>query len=278
MNRPLRLGGALALALAAPIAIAQATVPGSAEPMFSGLWGWMRVLCLWLLGLLRWLESVTGNWGVAIILVAVLIRLVTYPFARRALHEQKRFNEAQRVLGPRLREIKQNYRGGEQSERIIALYKEHEVNPAAGVKPLLILLVQLPVFIALFQILRQAPELRGAPFLWIGDLAQPDRLLPLGFGLPWFGSYINLLPVLMVASILLATATAPKDPEATSSMRRWLGSWAMAIVFFVLFYQFPAGLVLYWVTVNLLQVAQQLLAGRGPVADTAKADGDQASV
>lgn len=240
--------------------------PAGPEAMFAGLWGWMRTLCFWLLDLLRWLESVTGNWGVAIILVAVLIRLATYPFARRALQEQKRFNEAQRVLGPRLREIKQHYRGGEQSERIIALYKEHRVNPAAGIKPLLILLLQLPVFIALFQILRQAPELRGASFLWIHDLAQPDRLLPLGFELPQLGGYFNLMPVLMVASILLATATAPRDPEAASSRRRWLGSGAMALVFFVLFYRFPAGLVLYWVTVNLLQVAQQLLASREPVA------------
>jgi len=277
MSRSLRIVGTLTLAFAVPFTVAHATVSAGGEPLFSDLWGWMRALCLWLLGLLHWLQSLTGNWGVAIILVAVLIRLVTYPFARRALLEQKRFNEAQRVLGPRLREIKQNYRGGEQSERIIALYKEHRVNPAAGVKPLLILLMQLPVFIALFQILRQAPELRGAPFLWVADLAQPDRAMSLGFDLPWFGGYLNLLPVLMVASILLATATSPKDPEATSSMRRWLGSWAMAIVFFVLFYRFPAGLVLYWVTVNLLQVAQQMMAGRDPAVETAKPDGGQAS-
>jgi YidC/Oxa1 family membrane protein insertase len=259
----LHLAGGLTTVLDTAQALA---APAGPEPMFAGLWGWMRTLCLWLLDLLRWLDAVTGNWGVAIILVALLIRLATYPFARRALQEQKRFNEAQRVLGPRLREIKQNYRGGEQSERLIALYREHKVNPAAGVKPLLILLLQLPVFVALFQILRQAPELRGATFLWIGDLSQPDRLLALGLDLPWLGGYLNLMPVLMVASIMLAAATAPKDPEAASSRRRWLGAAAMALVFFVLFYRFPAGLVLYWVTVNLLQVAQQLLASREPVA------------
>ena len=276
MNRPRGICTLLGTGLAAPMASAHAlAAPAAAAPMFAGMWGWMRTLCYWLLDLLRWLESITGNWGVAIILVAVLIRVVTYPFARRALYEQKRFNEAQRLLAPRLREIKQNYRGGEQSERIIALYKQHKVNPAAGVKPLLILLVQLPVFIALFQILRQAPELRQAPFLWVADLSQPDRLLPMGIHLPWLGSYLNILPVLMVGSILLATFTAPKDPEATSSLRRWLATAAMAIVFFVLFYNFPAGLVLYWVTVNLLQVAQQLLVTREP-AGTVEPDGGRA--
>jgi YidC/Oxa1 family membrane protein insertase len=227
--------------------------------MFTGLWGWMRTLCLWLLDLLQWLADLTGNWGVAIILVALLVRVSTYPLARRALREQKRFNDAQSKLKPALAEIKRNYKGGEQSERIIELYEAHGISPAAGVKPLFIVLLQLPVFVALFQILQQAPALRGADFLWIADLAQPDRLASLGTRIPWFGSAFNLLPVLLAATILLSTATAPGTLDPAAARRRLWISGAMAIVFFALFYSFPAGLVLYWVTANLLQVAQQSL-------------------
>lgn len=227
--------------------------------MFSDLWGWMRVLCFWLLDLLQWLASFTGSWGAAIILVAVLVRLVTYPLARRALVEQKRFNETQERLKPTLAEIKQSYKGGEQAERIIDLYREHKVNPAAGIKPLLIVLLQLPVFIALFQILRQAPELRNVPFLWLTDLSQPDRAFALGTQIPWFGSYFNVMPLIMVATIMLAAITAPGEGQGSSARKRHWISGLMALVFFVAFYSFPAGLVLYWITTNLLHVLQQLL-------------------
>ena len=240
--------------------------------MFSDLWGWMRVLCFWLLDLLQWLAGLTGSWGAAIILVAVLVRLVTYPLARRALVEQKRFNETQERLKPTLAHIKQNYKGGEQAERIIELYKENKVNPAAGMKPLLIVLLQLPIFIALFQILRQAPELRNVSFLWLADLSQPDHAFALGIPLPWFGGYFNVMPLIMVATIMLAAMTAPGEAQGSSARKRHWITGLMALVFFIAFYSFPAGLVLYWITTNLLHVAQQLLvsapSSSAPVAVT----------
>lgn len=227
--------------------------------MFSGLWGWMQTLCWWLLDLLQWLADVTGNWGVAIIVVAVLVRLVTFPFARRALREQNRFNEVQEQLKPALQEIKKNYKGGEQSERIIALYKEYNVSPIAGVKPLLIVLLQLPVFVALFQILEQAPALRGADFLWIDDLSRPDSLVAFGVQLPWFGGYFNVMPVIMAATTMTAAFTVPGEVWRGPAFHRRLAiTGAMAAAFFVIFYSFPAGLVLYWIMANLLHVAQQL--------------------
>lgn len=236
------------------------TPPGTERSlMFADLWGWMRTLCFWLLDLLQWFAGLTGSWGAAIILVAVLVRLVTYPVARRVLVEQKRFNEMQERLKPALAEIKSNYKGGEQAERIIDLYKEHRINPAAGIKPLLIVLLQLPIFIALFQILRQAPELRGVPFLWLPDLSQPDHALALGVQLPWFGSYLNVMPLIMAGTIILAAITAPGEGQGPSTKKRHWISGLMALVFFVAFYSFPAGLVLYWVITNLLHVAQQLL-------------------
>ena len=232
------------------------------DALFSGLWGWMRTLCFWLLDLLQWLAALTGNWGVAIILVAVLVRVFTYPFARRALRQQKHFNEIQAKLAPKLKEIKQNYKGGEQSERIIELYEDHNVSPSAGMKPLLMVLLQLPIFIALFQILDQAPELRGESFLWIKDLSQPDRLIAIGTQLPWFGSYLNVMPVILAATIVLVAFTTPGENDNSASRKRHYISAAMAVSFFVIFYSFPAGMVLYWIMANLLHMAQQMLVAR----------------
>lgn len=236
-----------------------APVASGTEPLFTGLWDWMRTLCFWVLDLLQWLAHLTGSWGVAIILVAMLVRLVTYPFARRALMAQKRFNEIQEKIKPELLAIKRDYKGGEQSERIIELYKEHQVSPAAGVKPLLIVMLQLPIFIALFQILEHAPQLRGVPFLWIDDLSMPDQMFSWGVDLPWFGEYFNVMPVLMVATIMLAAVTAPGEAHDTSARKRLWISALMALTFFVIFYGFPSGLVLYWIMTNLLHVGQQLM-------------------
>jgi len=219
----------------------------------------MRALCLWLLQLLDWLAAATGSWGLAIILLAVLVRVFMYPFARRALREQKRFNEIQARIKPALVEIKSRYKGGEQVEHIEQLYREHGVSPAAGMKPLLLVLLQLPILIALFQILLHAPQLHGVGFLGIPDLSQPDRLVRTGVSLPWFGDSINLLPFGLVASLMLGALFVPGEGDAAAARKRLWITAAMAAVFFVLFYSFPAGLVLYWIVTNLLASGQQAL-------------------
>jgi YidC/Oxa1 family membrane protein insertase len=233
--------------------------------MFPHLWGWMQTLCIWLLDLLRWLHVLIGNWGVAIIVLSVLVRLALYPFARRALLSQKRYNEAYERLKPELQQIKRDYRGGEQSERILALYKSHELSPIAGVKPLLIVMLQLPIFIALFQILEHAAELKNAPFLWIGDLSRPDQIGHLGFSIPWMGNLLSVLPIVLAITVVLAGVVVPGDQKGTPAHRKrvW-GSTIMALAFLVIFYPFPAGLMIYWITNNILQFAQQLIASRSP--------------
>lgn len=255
------LAPALIISVAAVRGAGTAIVPVTVgdDGLFSGLWGWMQTLCFWLLALLRWLEAVTGNWGVAIIIVAVLVRMVTYPLARRAMVAQKRFNEINERLKPALKEIKREFKGGEQSERILALYKQHGVSPMAGVKPLLIVMLQLPVFVALFQILERAPDLHGASFLWVTDLSRPDRLFPLGFDVPWMGGYFCALPFLLALSVVLAGGLAPGGRHDSNRTRRLWVSGAMALAFFVGFYPFPAGLMIYWIANNLLQLLQQLL-------------------
>jgi YidC/Oxa1 family membrane protein insertase len=224
---------------------------------FPGMWGWMRVLCTWLLDLLRLLADATGSWGLAILLLALFVRVALYPFARRALREQKRFNETQRLLKPKLAEIKSRYRGGEQAEHIEELYRAHGVSPVAGIKPLLLVLLQLPILVALFQILLHAPDLHGVGFLWIPDLSLPDRTAQLHTPFPWFGSSLNVLPFVLAASTMAGAFFIPGERDGALARKAlWAGA-AMAIVFFVLFYSFPSGLVMYWIATNLLAAGQQ---------------------
>lgn len=243
--------------------IAGAALPKQApNEMFPHLWGWMQALCIWLLDLLRWLHGLVGNWGVAIVVLSVLVRLALYPFARRALLSQKRYNEAYERLKPELQQIKRDYKGGEQSERILALYKSHELSPVAGVKPLLIVMLQLPIFIALFQILEHATELKDASFLWIADLSRPDQIGYFGFSIPWMGNQLSALPIVLAITVVLAGVVVPGDQKGTPAHRKrvW-GSAIMAFAFLVIFYPFPAGLMVYWITNNILQFVQQLVAG-----------------
>jgi YidC/Oxa1 family membrane protein insertase len=235
--------------------------------LFNGLWNWMRALSLGLLWVLQMIHALIPSWGLAICLLAVLVRLLLYPLGRWALASQQRFSEVQAEIAPKVREIKQRYKGGEQSERILQLYESRGVSPLAGLKPLLIVLIQIPVFVALFHVLGQVFEFRDASFLWIDSLAEPDRLFYFGVDLPFFGAWFNLLPVLMALSTLVTMKLAPAPAASAAERRRqniFLG--LMALVFFLLFYPFPSGMVLYWTVANLLHVAQSRLAR--PSSDT----------
>ncbi|MCS3903563.1 YidC/Oxa1 family membrane protein insertase [Methylohalomonas lacus] len=227
---------------------------------FAGMWNWLRGLCICLLTILGLIHSMVPNWGISIILLAVLVRLALYPIAQRAMASQHAFSEVQKTIQPELRDIKNNYRGEEQSERILALYQRYSVSPLAGLKPLLIVLIQIPVFVALFHVLGQAYELRATPFLWIESLAEPDRLFSLGISVPYFGSHFNLLPILLAFTTLLTIKMAPA-PAADESARYRQNIFLviMALGFLVLFYPFPSGMVLYWTVANLLHLAQQYI-------------------
>lgn len=231
--------------------------------VFPGLWEWMRWLCFGLLAVLGWIHTVIADWGLSIIVLAILVRLALYPVARRALSSQQAFNEVQQEIQPQIARIKRDFKGEEQSERILALYEHFGVSPLAGLKPLMIVLIQIPVFVALFHVLGQALALRDASFLWIDSLAEPDRLFSLGVELPYIGSDFNLMPVLLaittLATIRLAPAPAADD---RSRLTQNLFLIAMALVFLVLFYPFPSGMVMYWTAANLLHVAQHLVIVR----------------
>lgn len=231
--------------------------------LFFGIWTWMAVLCEGMLWVLKIIHGFVSNWGLSIILFAILVRIVMYPFTRKVMSSQKAFAEIQKLIQPEMQSIKKSYRGGEQSEKILELYKQHGVSPFAGLKPLLIVLVQLPIFIALFHVLGRAFELRAAPFLWIDTLAEPDRLFCLGMNLPFLGEYFNVLPAFMAVTTLLTIKIAPA-PAADKSGRFWQNIILIfvAIGFFMLFYTFPSGMVLYWSMANVLHLLQQLIVER----------------
>ncbi|MCX6303947.1 MAG: YidC/Oxa1 family insertase periplasmic-domain containing protein [Bacteroidetes bacterium] len=225
--------------------------------LFAGLWNWMRWICFGLLWLLTVIHMIIPGWGWSIIVLAFIVRILLSPFAKKALVSQQRFVEAQKMMLPELAEIKKNWKGGEQSERILQLFKSYNVSPLAGLKPLLIVLIQLPVLIGLFQVLGAAYELHDAGFLWIRTLAEPDKLFSFGFNIPLLGSYFNILPVLMAVVTLLSFKLSPAPTaEKKGQLTQNLFLVAMTLMFFLLFYSFPAGMVLYWTFANVFHIVQ----------------------
>jgi len=226
--------------------------------LFSGLWSWLRSLSFGLLSLLRWLTAVTGHHGTAIVALAVSVKLLLLPLAAVAERLQEKVNATQARLEPGIDAIKVAHRGEERARRTLALYREEGVHPLYTLKSLLGVLIQLPVFIAVFDMLAEDFDLYRAPFLWIQDLSRPDALLRLPLCVPFFGCDLNLLPFLMSGVSLAALLTfrsAVLTPSLVRSQRRNLAG--MTLLFFLLFYTFPAGMVLYWTSTNAFQLAAQ---------------------
>jgi YidC/Oxa1 family membrane protein insertase len=214
-------------------------------------WAWLSPLVLGFGWLLRALYSVIPNYGLAIILLTIMVRVVTTPLTMK----QMRSMERMRALQPKLQELKEKYPDDrqKQSEEMMALYRREGVNPLGGCLPMVL---QLPVFIGLFYALRSSIDLRQAPFVgWIDDLASPDAL----FELPGLGIPFRVLPLIMGATMVLQQKITPTqvDPAQAKMMMT-----VMPVMMTVLFYQFPSGLVLYWMVSNVLAIAHQLWVGR----------------
>jgi YidC/Oxa1 family membrane protein insertase len=228
--------------------------------VLSGLWSWLRPLSLGLLTLLDGLTSIIRSPGWAIVALAAVVKLLLFPLAAAAERLQEQVNAAKARLEPRIAEIKAGYRGEERAQRTLALYREEGVHPLYPLKSLVGLLIQLPVFIAVFDMLAEDFRLAGAPFLWIRDLARPDELARLPACVPFFGCYLNLLPFLMAGvslAVLLRYRSAALSPSLLRR-QRWNLTGVTALFFF-LFYTFPAGMVLYWTSTNAFQFVRQEL-------------------
>jgi len=185
--------------------------------------------------LLDGIHGLIANWGVAIILMTLVIKLVLYPLSAASYKSMAKM----RKLTPQLKRLQERHAGDRQrlSQEMMELYKKEKANPLGGCLPMLL---QMPVFIALYWVLYESVELRQAPFfLWIDDLASMD---------PFF-----VLPILMGASMFFQQTLNPPMPDPMQARIMKM----MPIMFTVLFLFFPAGLVLYWLVNNLLSMAQQ---------------------
>jgi YidC/Oxa1 family membrane protein insertase len=209
-------------------------------------WSWIRPLSKVLLQLLIWLYGVVRNYGIAILLLATLVRLLLHPLGMMSI---KSMRSMQRVQ-PEIDRLREKYKNDAQAMNtaMMALYKENKINPAGGCLPML---VQMPLFVALYSVLFNAIELRQAPFVaWMQDLSAPDLLFRVGT-LP-----VRLMPVIMALSGFLQQRMTPTAPGQASTF------YMMNLMMLVFFYNLPSGLVLYWTVMNLLTALQQWLALR----------------
>ena len=210
--------------------------------------GWSHFIARPLVSLLRILYGVTGNYGIAIILLTVMVKLVFFPLSNKSFKSMT----AMKKLQPQMERLREQHKDDKQklNQEMMELYKRYEVNPLGGCIPMI---VQLPVFIGLYQGLLYAIELRQAPFFgWIEDLSQPDRLGALA--IPFVDPPgIPVLTLLMGGSMIIQQMMTPTMGDPTQQKMMLL----MPVIFTVMFVNFPAGLVLYWLINNVLSVAQQ---------------------
>jgi YidC/Oxa1 family membrane protein insertase len=198
-------------------------------------YGWLHVLSKPLFWLLDKLHGVLGNWGWAIVGLVVLLKIAFYWLNASAYRSMAKM----KAVAPRVTELRERYKDKpqEMQQAMMKIYREEKVNPLGGCLPIL---VQMPFFIALYWVLLSSVEMRGAPWVgWIQDLSAID---------PWF-----ILPVLMTASSLFQVWLNPAPPDPMQAKLMWI----MPLAFGFMFFFFPAGLVLYWLTNNILSIAQQ---------------------
>jgi YidC/Oxa1 family membrane protein insertase len=253
-----RVGFTVPLAAIAPGASAHIAVPLYAGPqeqavlksLAPGLelvvdYGWLKIIAVPLFQLLETLHSGvtlgsfhvpgTGNWGWSIVLLTVLIKAVFFPLSAASYKSMARMKQ----VAPRMNKLREQY-GGDKArlnQAMMEMYKTEKINPLGGCLPIV---VQIPVFLALYWTLLGAVELRQAPFMaWIKDLSLPD---------PYY-----VLPLLMLGSMVLQTRLSPTPPDPVQAKVMMI----MPFVFGIMFFWFPSGLVLYWFVNNLLSIAQQ---------------------
>jgi len=207
-------------------------------------YGWLTILAKPIFWLLEKIHGIVNNWGWSIILLTVLIKLLFFPLSAASYKSMAKM----KLVQPRLMEMKERFKGEPQklNQAMMEMYRKEKINPLGGCLPVV---VQIPVFIALYWVLLASVEMRGAPWLgWIQDLSQPDTL----FGV-WFGAPIGLLPIIMAISMFIQVKLNPTPPDPLQAKLMMY----MPLIFSIMFFFFPSGLVLYWVVNNILSIAQQ---------------------
>jgi YidC/Oxa1 family membrane protein insertase len=204
--------------------------------------GWFWFIAIPLLQALRFLHRVTGNYGVAIIVLTTLVKVATIPLTQTTFRNMREMQKIQ----PQMAKLRERFKDDQVAlqKEMMELYRRHRVNPFSGCLPMVL---QIPIFVGLYNTLSHAIELRHAPFaFWINDLSSPDRLMVGGIGIP-------VLTLLMGASMFLQQWLTPQQGDPTQQRMMMF----MPLVFTFMFINFPAGLVLYWLVNNVLTIGQQ---------------------
>ena len=211
-------------------------------------WGWdffrLTVPILWVM---KHLHKVIPNYGIVLIIFSVIVKVLVWPLTHKSHESMKRMQ----MLQPYLKELKEKYKKDMQrlQKETMKLYKEHKVNPMGGCLPVLI---QMPLFIALFSVFRSTIELRGAPFIfWMKDLSAPDYVLHMPFSIPMYGAAVAILPIIMGITTYFQSKISMTDPNQKMML------YFMPVFLIAIFNRMPSGLTLYYTLFNVLTLVQQ---------------------
>ena len=222
------------------------------ETINYGFFGWIAKALLFMLGLCH---SVVKSWGLSIIILSVLLNVLLFPLTLKSFQSMQKMHE----LHPQMEKLKVQFKDNPQklNKEVMELYKKYNINPLGGCLPLLL---QMPIFIALYQALTKSIDLRGASFLWIKDLSMPDAVA-IPATLPLIGNHINILPLAMVILMIFQQKVSTKvmgsavTEEQKQQQKMMLVM--MPVMFGFIFYNMPSGMVLYWVVNTLLTIVEQ---------------------
>ena len=246
-----------------PMSLADLRKAGLEEALsFGAFSGISRML----LGFLGWSYNLLHNYGLSICLLSLAVWVPFSPLTWYSRWISAQTMKKMAAVKPQEARLRQEHKNNpdQMHKELMHLYKKHGVNPASGCIGCLPLLFTMPIYIALFQVLTRAPELRGAEFLWIKDLAAPDGMMPLPFEIPFIGNRLNILPIVAtVATYFQQAAMQPPVGEMSEEQKSQQDMMKIfPLVFMVLFYGLPSGFMLYWVINSVLTVAQQFAADR----------------
>ncbi|HRV23822.1 MAG TPA: membrane protein insertase YidC [Sphaerochaeta sp.] len=229
------------------------------DTLDSSSWlGWLETILKTILNLLY---KVIPNYGVGIIILTFLLKLILHPITKKGMESTAKMS----ALGPQMEEIKARYPDNptKQNEEMAELYKREKINPMGGCLPMLL---QFPILIAFYGLLNKHFELRGAMFIpgWIPDLSVPETVATLPFNLPFLGNEIHLLPILYTVSMIYSMKITQSSSGGAASQQGMMKmmTYGMPIMFFFVLYNAPSGLILYWSVMNVISVVQQLYTNK----------------
>ena len=225
----------------------------------NGWLGWLETILKWFMEVIN---KFVHNWGVSIIIMTILIKLLMFPFTKKQSLGTLKMQEIQ----PKIQAIQAKYKDNQQKlqQEMAKIYKDNGYNPMSGCLPML---VQFLILFAMYNLFNNYFEFRGSSFIpnWIEDLSSGDSIYTLKFDIPFFGNQVRILPFIYLASQLLfgkITGNGGTTAPGTSQAQMQMMMYVMPVMFFVMFYNAPSGLLLYWTVSNIFQMGQQIIINK----------------